>query len=478
MDPLVVGIVALYLCGMLGIGWYASKRIQGGDDFLVAGRRLGPVMMAGTLAATEVGGGSSMGVAEKAYGEWGMSAGWYVLAMTITFVVLAVVAPRLRGALVRTVPEYFERRYGRASSLLTAVIFVVPLVGLTAVQIIASSVVLSVMLGTSYHLSVVIVCVVVTIYSVLGGLWSVTLTDIVQLVLIVGGLVIAVPFALEAAGGWDAVQATVPATKMSLTEGVGAPKIVSLVVMYLASFAVGQETVQRYFAAKDGRSATLGSLGAGGVYVLFAFVPALLGIVAFSMVQSGLLDAGPIAEHGTRYVLPVLAEAVLPAWLVGLVFAALISATMSSADSDLLAAGSIFANDIYKPLFRPGASDADLLRITRVTMVAVALLAMAVALLDSEDIVDILVFSFSIRAGGAAIPYVLGHYWKGGRTGGALAAIVLGSAMVILGQTGVLAPWGLEPVVSGLVVSLVVFVGISLIGPKLGGSGGGSSSRS
>lgn len=463
MDPIVVGIVAVYLAGMLGIGWYASTRIKGSEDFLVAGRRLGPVMMAGTLAATEAGGGSSMGVAEKAYGDWGMSAGWYVLAMTITFFVLAFVAPKLRASLVKTVPEYFDRRYGRASSLMTAVIFVVPLVGLTAVQIIASSVVLSVMLGTSYTLSVVIVCVVVTIYSVLGGLWSVTLTDVVQLVLIVGGLIIAVPFALSAAGGWEAVSASVPAEKLSLTEGVGAGTIVSLVVMYLASFAVGQETVQRYFAAKDGRSAALGSVGAGGVYVLFAFVPAVLGIVAFSMVQSGALDASLITEQGTRYVLPVLAEAVLPSWLVGLVFAALISATMSSADSDLLAAGSIFANDIYKPLFRPQAGDADLLKITRITMVAVALLAMAVALLESEDIVDILVFSFSIRAGGAAVPYILGHYWKGGRTGGAVAAIVLGSLAVVLGQLDVLKPWGLDPVMSGLGVSLVVFVVVSIV---------------
>ena len=465
MDPIVVSIVVLYLAGMLGIGWYASRQIKGGEDFLVAGRRLGPVMMAGTLAATEAGGGSSMGVAEKAYGDWGMSAGWYVLAMTITFFVLAFVAPRLRGAMVKTVPEYFDKRYGRASSLLTAVIFIVPLIGLTAVQIIASAVVLSVMLGTSYSLSVVIVCVVVTIYSVMGGLWSVTLTDIVQLVLIVGGLTIAVPFALHAAGGWEAVVAAVPAEKMSLTEGVGGGAIVSLVIMYLASFAVGQETVQRYFAAKDGRSAALGSIGAGGVYVLFAFVPAILGIIAFSMVQSGALDGALITQEGTRYVLPVLARAVLPGWLVGLVFAALISATMSSADSDLLAAGSIISNDIYRPLVRPDAGDLDLLRITRVTMVVVAVLAMVVALLGSQDIVDILVFSFSIRAGGAAVPYILGHYWKGGRTLGALAAIILGSGAVVLAQLDILTPWGVDPVLLGLGVSLIGFVVISWISP-------------
>jgi len=462
MDAVVIAIVFVYLAGMLMIGWLASRRIKANEDFLVAGRRLGPVMMAGTLAATEAGGGSSMGVAEKAYGEWGMSAGWYVLAMTITFVILAFVAPKLRSTLVKTVPEYFTKRYGKPSGILTAVIFILPLVGLTAVQIIASSTIVSVMTDLDYHVAVVIVCVVVTVYSVLGGLWSVTLTDIVQLVLIVGGLMLAVPFALHAAGGWEAVWAQVPAERASLTSGAGAGTIISLVVMYLASFAVGQETVQRYFAARDERAAMMGSLYAGGVYVVFAFVPAFLGIIAFSMVQAGTIDGSTIAEEGTRYVLPVLAVQTLPSWLVGLVFAALISATMSSADSDLLAAGSIFSNDIYARVIRKDASDAERLKVTRYTMVVVAILAMVVALLNPQGIIDILIFSFSVRAGGAFIPYVLGHYWKGATAAGAVAAIVGGSIIAVLMELEVITLFGLEPIIGGIGVSASAFVIVSV----------------
>ncbi len=195
LDPVVVGIVFVYLLTMLGIGYIASRRIQRNEDFMVAGRRLGPFMLAGTLAATEVGGGSSLGVAEKAYGDWGMSAGWYVLTMAITFLILSVIAPRLRAAMVKTVPEYFRRRYGRPSGLLTAVIMILPLVGLTAIQFIASAVIVSIITGMSYLVSVIIVVVVVTIYSVMGGLWSVALTDIVQWCLIIGSLFVAVPYA-------------------------------------------------------------------------------------------------------------------------------------------------------------------------------------------------------------------------------------------------------------------------------------------
>lgn len=465
-DPVVLGIVFLYLAGMLGIGYYASRRIKENEDFMVAGRRLGPFMLAGTLAATEVGGGSSLGVAEKAYGEWGMSAGWYVLAMTITFFILALVAPRLRQATVKTVPEYFRRRYGKPSGLITAVIMILPLIGLTAIQMIASSVVVSVMTGLDYNLCVIIVVAVVTVYSVLGGLWSVTLTDVVQWWLIVLGLIVAVPFAIQYGGGWEAVMHHVPESKMSFTEGMGVGTIVSLVILYVASFAVGQEAVQRYYAARDGKAATLGSIYAGGVYIIFAFIPALLGIIAFSMVQSGMIDGTLIEEEGARYVIPVLAVHVMPSWLVGIVFAALISATMSSADSDLLAAGSIFSNDIYSKIFRKHASQNEILMVTRITMVVIALLAMAIALTNTKNLITILMFSFTLRAGGAFFPYVIGHYWKKAGAAGAIASILCGSLVVALVEHEVISFFGAEPIIPGLLSSLAVFVLFSWFRPN------------
>lgn len=121
--------------------------------------------------------------------------------MGLAFVVLSFIAPKLRGATVKTVPEYFRRRYGRGSGLATAIIMFLPLIGLTAGQFIASAVVLSTMLGVSYKVSVIIIAVVVTAYSVMGGLWSVTLTDFVQVFLIVFGMAVALPFALNYAGG-------------------------------------------------------------------------------------------------------------------------------------------------------------------------------------------------------------------------------------------------------------------------------------
>lgn len=257
---IVTAIVVVYLLFMLWIGWYSSTKITSNTDFMVAGRRLGPLLMAGTLAATEIGGGSSLGVVQNGMSGFGLSASWYITTMGIAFVILSFIAPKFRAATVKTVPEYFRRRYGKECGLITAIIMLLPLVGLTAGQFIASAVILSTMLNIDYQVAVVIVAVVVTAYSIMGGLWSVTLTDFVQVFLIVIGMIIAIPFALNYAGGWSSVTANIEPGTLSMFKGYDVFGIISLVVMYTATFSVGQEAVSRFYAAKDEKAAKGGSM--------------------------------------------------------------------------------------------------------------------------------------------------------------------------------------------------------------------------
>lgn len=145
---------------------------------------MGPILMAGTLAATEIGGGSSLGVVEKASNlgssQWGLSAAWYVISMGLTFVVLTFLAPKFREAEVKTVPEYFRRRYGKTAGIFTSITMFLPLIGLTAGQFMASATILSVMLGIGWKTALVTVSIIVTLYAVMGGMWSVAITDFVQ----------------------------------------------------------------------------------------------------------------------------------------------------------------------------------------------------------------------------------------------------------------------------------------------------------
>ena len=465
----VTVIVVLYLLVMLFIGWWSSKKISSNTDFMVAGRRLGPFLMAGTLAATEIGGGSSLGVVQQGMQNHGISAAWYIMTMGFAFVILTFLAPKFRAATVKTVPEYFRRRYGKSAGLITAIIMLLPLIGLTAGQFIASSVILSTMLGISYKTAVIIVAVVVTIYSIMGGLWSVTLTDFIQVFLIIIGMIIAVPFAMNLAGGWSNVVANVPAETFDMFKGYSPMAVVSLTIMYVATFTVGQEAVSRYYAARDGKAAKQGSILAAIINFIYAFIPAILGIITLALINMGKFNAEDFADVGARYALPVLAMEAMPAVICGLLFAGIISATMSSSDSDLLGAGSIFANDIYRAVLKPDASSEEVMKVTKIVMAVVGVVSMFIALFNTSSLVTLLMFCFTLRAAGAFFPYVLGHYWNGASLAGTIASLISGSIVVVYLEKisgGVL--FGMkvsQPIIPGLVVALVFFLVFSKIFP-------------
>ena len=465
----VTVIVVLYLLMMLFIGWWSSKRITSNTDFMVAGRRLGPFLMAGTLAATEIGGGSSLGVVQQGMQNHGISSAWYIITMGFAFVILTFLAPKFRAATVKTVPEYFRRRYGKSAGLITAIIMLLPLIGLTAGQFIASSVILSTMLGISYKTAVIIVAVVVTIYSIMGGLWSVTLTDFVQVFLIIIGMIIAVPFAMNLAGGWSNVVANVPAETFDMFKGYSPMAVVSLTIMYVATFTVGQEAVSRYYAARDGKAAKQGSILAAIINFIYAFIPAILGIITLALINMGKFNAEDFADVGARYALPVLAMEAMPAVICGLLFAGIISATMSSSDSDLLGAGSIFANDIYRAVLKPDATSEEVMKVTKIVMAIVGVASMFIALFNTSSIVSLLMFCFTLRAAGAFFPYVLGHYWTGASLAGTIASLISGSIVVVyLEKISGSVLFGVklsQPIIPGLVVGLVFFLVFSKLFP-------------
>lgn len=467
-NVVVIAIVVIYMIGMVGIGFYSSRRVESNDDFMVAGRRLGPILVAGTLAATEIGGGSSLGVAEKAYTNWGISASWYVITMGIAFMILSFIAHKFRGAEVKTVPEYFRRRYGKSSGIVTAIIMMLPLIGLTASQFIATSTVVTVMLGVDYRWAVTITACVVTLYSVMGGMWSVTLTDFVQVILILLGMAVAIPFALDTAGGFGNIMAHVPAETFDMFKGISPVTIVSLVIMYIASFTVGQEAVSRFYAARDGKTAIQGSAIAALINFVYAFIPTILGIAALALVNMGKLDAALVNDQGGKFAMPVLAMQTMPPVIIGLLFSGIISATMSSASSDLLGAGSIFGNDIYKQYIKKDADNDEILKTTRIVMVLVGLAGWAVAFFNTGSIIKLLMFSFSLRAAGAFFPYVFGLYWKKSSEAGTIASLLLGSLVVIYFQfnTVTIGSYTVDPILPGLVVAFVAFIALTCIKPN------------
>ncbi|MDR1487991.1 MAG: hypothetical protein LBT62_08400, partial [Deltaproteobacteria bacterium] len=205
-------IIIGYMAVMIGIALFVSlRKVKSSEDFHLAGRSLGPLMMAGTLAAAEIGGGSTIGVASKAYDSWGLSAGWYVVCAGIGIFLVSFVAPFLRRSMATTVPEILARRYGTPSHVITTFLSFATLFVATAAQIKATSSIVQTVSGSSFVTTTILVTLVVTAYTMMGGLVSVAFTDIVHIIFITVGMAIAMPIILSGAGGWETVSANIAA---------------------------------------------------------------------------------------------------------------------------------------------------------------------------------------------------------------------------------------------------------------------------
>ncbi|BDH47352.1 sodium:solute symport protein [Salmonella enterica subsp. enterica serovar Choleraesuis] len=444
---IILTTILLYVLFMIGVALYAKKRIRNSDDYHLAGRRLGVLMLAGTLAATEIGGGSTIGVTAKAYGEWGLSAAWYVIATGIGIFLAAFIAPYMRRSLATTVPEIIGKIYGKPSHLITSVLSVVSLIALSAAQMTACATVVSGLLEIPFAVAVILSGVLLVFYTWVGGMWSLTMTDFIQFFIIVFGFSLAIIYILwQQPEGAHALFARLPAEKMQTTK-LGWGAIVGLIVMYFMTFCTGQEAVQRLCSAKNERVAITGALVCGIVMVLYAFVPALFGLVAVSIYP----DINP------NEALTTLAAGQLPPVFAGLVLSAVLFATISSGSGDLLGAASISIKDIYYGYIRPGEEDnGQALRNSRIMVLVVGALGIIIAL-ASQQIIELLVFAFTIRATGPFAAYLFGLLASAPPRRAGFISIATGTVCGIAWQAAG-QPFGIYAVIIGSLASLLSYL--------------------
>jgi SSS family solute:Na+ symporter len=448
-----------YMVIMIGIALFVSlKKVKSSEDFHLAGRSLGPLMMAGTLAAAEIGGGSTIGVASKAYGSWGLSAGWYVICAGIGIFLVSFVAPFLRRSMATTVPEILARRYGKPSHIITTMLSFATLFVATAAQIKATSSIIMTVSGSSLLTTTLVVTLVVTAYTMMGGLVSVAFTDIVHILFITVGMAIAMPIILHGAGGWEVVSQSIAAkAPEKLGFGlVGWKTIIGLILMYFMTFSTGQEAVQRYFAAKDIKTARLGSFLCSILMACYGFIPAIIGLVALANFDN--IDP--------NQAMPMAAITFAPLVVAGLVMASVVAATMSSASGNLIGSCTLFTKDIYQKYINKNATDRQIVIASKLVILVMGLFSLWIALDGSIGIISLLVFGFTMRSAGPFAAFLFGFIYKNATKNGGLAAIITGSIAAFVWQY-YKEPFGIMSLVFGSAVSTLFFFAVSIIERKL-----------
>jgi len=468
MPSLQIIVLIVYFFGLFGVGVYATRFIGSNTDFLLAGRRLGPVLATATLCATHFGGGFVLGS-----GEWGFTHGMtgiaYAIGVGLSLVLLGFVAARkMRRLAMFTVPDYLELRYNsKLARLLGTLLSLVAIIGIIGAQVWAAQGALSI-LGVDPTWAAVAATLMFIVYTAMSGLWGVTLTDAVQLAIIFVGVPIAAVLAVNDAGGFDGIRIAIAAQSMEIGTdryfspfGAGLGLVLAAIVPTMMYTLIGQDFYQRLFAARDENTAFRAAIAAGALLIAFAIFPVVTGMAARALFG---------AEIEAARAIPMLIDEVLPAWAAAIVIAAILGAIMSTADSLLMAGTSHVTHDIYVKLIDPGAEEDSkrLLLISRVVTVVLGLLALWMAL-NFKAIIGMLLMSYTLYAAGVFIPVVGGLYWKRATGAGAVAAIVGGSAYGLAGELGWFAPaalplvGGLPIIVAGALVSLLLFVGVSLV---------------
>ena len=443
-------VVLLYVAAMLALGWYGMRRAKTREDYLVAGRNLGPGFYLGTMAATVLGGASTIGTVRLGYVH-GISGFWLCAALGLGIVGISLFLARpLLKLKIYTVTQVLERRYNATARHASAAIMLVYALMIAATSTIAIGTVMQVLFGLPFWLAVLIGGGIVVAYSTIGGMWSLTLTDVVQFLIMTVGLVfVLMPLSLADAGGWDALVARLPASHFDLT-AIGWDTIVTYFLIYFFGIFIGQDIWQRVFTARSARVAKLAGSAAGIYCVLYGLAAALIGMAARVLLPE--LD-------NVNNAFASIVQTSLPDGIRGLVIAAALAALMSTASAGLLAASTTAAQDLWPLLSGQGEDSGDVHQ-NRLFTLLLGVVVLAIALAVS-DVIGALTLAYNLLVGGMLVPLLGAIFWARASTAAAIASMLLGSltAALFMFRDGLEAN---TPIYYSLAIGALSFVLVSL----------------
>lgn len=445
-------VVMIYTAGMLGLGWYGMRRAKTHEDYLVAGRNLGPTLYMGTMATTVLGGASTVGTVRLGYVH-GISGFWLCAALGLGIIALNLfLAKPLLRLKIFTVTQVLERRYNPMARQASAAIMLAYALMIGVTSTLAMATVLQVLLDLPFWMSLLLGGGVVVVYSTIGGMWSLTLTDIVQFVIkTVGLMFILLPVCLYNAGGWDTLVAKLPAASFSWTT-IGWDTIITYFLIYFFGILIGQDIWQRVFTARDEKVCQRAGTTAGVYCVVYGLACALIGMAAHVLMPDLANPNNAFAE---------MIKSQLPDGIRGLLMAAALAAMMSTASAGLLAASTTITEDLL-PKLRGGKQSS--LAVSRLFTLLTGLVVLGIAL-AVNDVISALTLAYNLLVGGMLIPLIGAIFWKRATTAGAIASMSLGfaTALFFMFKDGLDAN---TPIYYSLAVGLVSFVLVSALSRK------------
>ncbi|PAV28004.1 sodium/proline symporter [Virgibacillus profundi] len=487
MDATTLVTFSVYLIGMLVIGIIMYYRTHNLTDYVLGGRNLGPGVAALSAGASDMSGWLLLGLPGAIYAS-GMSEAWMAIGLAIgAYLNWQFVAKRLRVYTEVsndsiTVPDFLENRFKDKSHVLrviSALVILLFFTFYTSSGMVAGAKLFEASFGLSYQTALWIGAIVVVSYTLLGGFLAVAWTDFFQGILMFLALIVVPIVALNQMGGWnEAVQAVgeINPSHLNMVQGVGIMAIISSLAWGLGYF--GQpHIIVRFMALRSPKDVPKARLIGTWWMILGLYGTIFTGFIGLAFISTQ--DVSILSQFGINVVtengIQMLAdpEKIFIAFsqilfhpiVAGVLLAAILSAIMSTIDSQLLVSSSAVAEDFYKAIFRKKASAKELVWAGRIATMAIALIATIIAMNPDSSVLELVSYAWA-GFGGAFGPIILlSLFWKRITRNGALAGIVVGAATVII--------WGgyleggifdLYELVPGFLFSLIITIVVSMMG--------------
>ncbi len=419
-SPLLIAIV-IYIIFTLLIGVYASRFVKSAADFAVAGKRLPLFLSATTLFATWFGAETILGATAEFVekGILGVIEEPFGSALCL-FLVGAFFAKRLYNMNILTFGDFFKVRFGKNVELVSSVLMFLSFLGWTAAQFVAWGIMLSSITGIPVQQGIVIGAVIILIYTNIGGMWAVSLTDFVQTIVIVLGLVfLAVDLFLQV-GSVDKVIANTPE---GFFDFIPKPNFQAISEYMSAWMAVGlgsiasQDVLQRIMASKSEKVAVRASYLGGSMYLTIAVLPLLIGLLSKELypelLSKDMQMLLPNVVKNTHIIVQIM------------FYGALLSAIMSTASGTLLAPSTVLAENLIKPYLKKELTDKQLLKLFRICVFVFACIALGIASLKG-NIYALASYASTVNLVCLFIPLMAGLFWKRATELGAMFSMFFG----------------------------------------------------
>jgi len=462
-------VLALYFLAMLSLGFWFNRRVRSKKDYFIARGKLGPATVGFSFSATQMSGSTYMGAVgtEKILGyNFTPAALSSAAAPWFSYILLGSrlrkIASRIKSV---TIVDIFEARYySKTASLTCTVIMLVAFIPMIAAQLKAAGNIFEVLLGLPYLAGLFVFGGIVILYTVLGGMYAVAWTDLIQGLIMVIGFAILAPVAVIAAGGFSGMHlqyAQLNPGAISFLGKMPAVWVVSAFIVW-GFFQIGGSpaSVTRFLIPEDDKTLK-GAMVYSITFQSFIYLSATLVAIAGGVLLPNL--------ERPDLTVPTMVSQLLPPILGGIIIAAVLGAMMSTIDSILLLAGSLVVENIYVRFVNPSIGQKKGLRIARTVTLVIGILALLVALKPPAAILWIVTMSFSLMASAFTFPFLLGLWWSRATREGGIAGMIGGALSCvfwyILGYLKYrsLDNWigGVWPAIFGSVVCLVLFVAVS-----------------